>query len=290
MNARFRPAAYARPKDVDEVVSLLGAHGRRAKILAGGTDLLVQRPSFVEVLVDITATGLDGVRDDGAGGLMIGAATQVEALERTEAFTATPFRALSEAVEVMATPTVRNMATVGGNLCNASPAADLSVALTALGAVLRIAGPQGQREIPIEDFFLGPNITALQDDEMLIEIHLPPLPKGTGSSFLKLRHHQTSVDMAIVNVATCLKAKGGLCEDAAVSMGGVGPAPCRASKAEAVLAGSAPDAALIEKAAQAAMEESCPIDDVRASAGYRKRIVAVLVRRSLEASLRRCSA
>jgi aerobic carbon-monoxide dehydrogenase medium subunit len=203
---------------LDEAVSLLASHGRSAKILAGGTDLLVQRPPFVEILVDIAAMGLDGLRDDGAGGLLIGAATRVEALECTEAVTAAPFRALAEAVDVMATPTVRNMATVGGNLCNASPAADLSVALTALGAVLRVAGPKGQRGIPINEFFLGPNITALQEDEMLTEIHLPPLPEGTGSSFLKLRHHQTSVDMAIVNVATCLKVKGGLCEDAAVSM------------------------------------------------------------------------
>ena len=289
MNALFRPTAYFRPKDPAEAVSLLAAHGRGARILAGGTDLLVQRPPAAEILVDIGSAGLSYVKGDDTSGFAIGAATPVEALERVRAFARGPCRALAEAADGMATPTVRNRATVGGNLCNASPAADLAVALAAMGATVVVAGTGGGKEVPVEDFITGPNATVLREGELVTEIRIAPLPDGTGSSFCKLRHHQTAVDMAVVNVATRLQVRDGRCVDAAVSMGAVGPRPLRARRAEALLIGEALDGKRIGQAARTAMEESAPIDDIRASAGYRKRMVAVLARNSLEKSFRRCS-
>ncbi len=290
MNALFRPIAYFRPKDPAEAVSLLAAHGRGARILAGGTDLLVQRPPAAEILIDIGSAGLSYVRGDEASGFAIGAATTVEALERVRAFALGPYRALAEAADGMATPTVRNRATVGGNLCNASPAADLAVALAAMGATVVVAGTGGGKEVPVEDFITGPNATVLREGELVTEIRIPPLPDGTGTGFCKLRRHQTAVDTAVVNVATRLQVREGRCVDAAVSMGAVGPRPLRARRAEALLIGEALDAERIGQAARTAMEESAPIDDVRASAGYRKRMVAALVGKSLEESLRRYGA
>lgn len=286
----FRPRAYYRPTDMDEAVSLLSAHGKSARLLAGGTDLLIQRPPTVDILVDIRSLGLNYIKKDKGGGVAIGAATPVEALEREEAFTAGPNRALMEAADVMATPTIRNMATIGGNLCNASPAGDLCVTLMALGAGIVIAGSKNQREIPVTEFFLSPNTTALQKGEMVAEIRIPSFPEKAGASFCKLRHHQTSVDIAIVNVATRLHMQDGRCAEAVLSMGAVGPTPLRATRAEAMLIGESPDEGLLARASQAAMEESAPIDDIRASANYRRKMIAVLVQKSLETSLRRCGA
>jgi CO/xanthine dehydrogenase FAD-binding subunit len=290
MKALFRPKTYCLPKDVDETVSLLSTHGKSARILAGGTDLMVQRPPDVETLVDLSSLSLHYIKDDETQGVRIGAATSVEALEHVQTFSTSPYRALAEAAGRMATPTVRNMATIGGNLCNASPAADLSVTLMAMDGVLIVQGLKGQREIPIRGFFIAPNATALQEDEMLIEIHIPIFPEKTGTSFCKLRHHQTSVDIAIVNVATRLQLHNGQCATATISMGAVGPTPLRAKRAEDLLIGESLNEELLMQASQTAMEESNPIDDIRASADYRKKMVAVLVKKSLETSRRRCGA
>lgn len=290
MKAHFRPKTYCRPKDLDEAAALLSRHGNSAKVLAGGTDLLVQRPPTAEVLVDIGALGLHYIKVDETQDVCIGAATTVAALERARSFSTGPYRALAEAAGNLATPTVRNMATIGGNLCNASPAADLSVVVMALGGVLRIQGLKGQREIPAWEFFLSPNVTALREAEMLTEIRIPPFPEKTGTAFTKLRHHQTSVDIAVVNVATRLHIEKGRCADAAVAMGAVGPTPLRANRAEAMLIGESLNQELLLRASLSAMEEAQPIDDIRASAEYRRRMVAVLVKKSLETSLGRCEA
>ncbi|MBW1788306.1 MAG: FAD binding domain-containing protein, partial [Deltaproteobacteria bacterium] len=164
------------------------------------------------------------------------------------------------------------------------------VTLLALGATVIVAGTEGQREIPVTEFFLSPNATALQEDEMLIEIRIPTFPDKTGTSFYKLRHHQTSVDIAVVNVATRLHIHNGQCADAVISMGAVGPTPLRANRAEALLIGESLNEDLLLQASQAAMKESNPIDDIRASADYRRKMVAVLVKKSLETSFRRCGA
>jgi carbon-monoxide dehydrogenase medium subunit len=286
MKDYFRPKDYLRPRDISEVVVILSSFGDKAKIIAGGTDLLVQRPTGVECLVDISNLGLDYIKKE-KDRLYIGATTVVNALRSSRVLLQEPYRVLSEAANSLATATIRNMATMGGNLCNASPAADLSLPLMALDATTVAWGPRGKREIHIKDFFKSVNLTALEKDEILTEILIPQsAPKAMGC-FVKLRHHQTAIDIAVVNVATLLIWKNGFCEKAKIAMGSVAPTPIYASSAETLLAGKELDEEIIQEAAEAAAKESRPIDDHRASATYRKRMVSVLVKRALESSWRR---
>jgi len=282
----FRPREYYRAKDLHEATWLLSNFGARARIIAGGTDLLVQKPTEVECLVDILDLNLGYIRKDGDG-ISIGAATTLDAIESSPILSPEPYRVVSEAVSMMATPTVRNMATIGGNICNASPAADLPLALMVLDSSVKIVGLSGSRTLSIGDFFKDVNRTLLGEDELLVEVHIPPSPESSRAAFTKLRHHQTSIDLAIVNVAARLTCSDNLCEDARIALGAVAKTPIYAKKAEKLLVGKRIDEELIKEAAEAAAEESKPIDDVRASAGYRKEMVAVLVRKALEASLGR---
>jgi CO/xanthine dehydrogenase FAD-binding subunit len=286
MKDYFRPKHYYRPPDISEVVAILSSFGNKAKIVAGGTDLLVQRPTGVECLVDISNLGLDYIKKE-KNCLYIGATTVVNALRNSSMLLQEPYRVLSEAASSLATATIRNMATMGGNLCNASPAADLSLPLMVLDATLIAWGPRGKREIHVKDFFRGVNLTALEKDEVLTEILIPQSAQKAMGCFVKLRHHQTAIDIAVVNAATLLIWKNGFCEKAKIAMGSVAPTPIYASNAEALLTGKEIGEEIIQKAADLAAEESKPIDDHRASATYRKRMVSVLVKRALESSWRR---
>lgn len=282
----FRPKDYYCPRDIGEAIGILSSFGDKAKIIAGGTDLLVQRPAGVECLIDISKLGLDYIKKE-KDGFYIGATTVVNALHNFPMFISEPYRVLSEAAGSLATVTIRNTATVGGNLCNASPAANLPLPLMVLDATLIAWGSRGKREIHIKDFFRGVNLTVLEKEEILTEILIPRSAENATGCFMKLRHHQTAIDIAIVNVATLLIWKNGLCEKAKIAMGSVGPTPMCASNAEALLAGKELREEIIQKAAEVAAEESKPIDDHRASAAYRKRMVSVLVKRALESSWRR---
>jgi carbon-monoxide dehydrogenase medium subunit len=160
--------------------------------------------------------------------------------------------------------------------------------LLVLDAILVAAGPEGKRHIPIESFFKGANFSALNKEEVLLEIRIPLCSEKPGTSFLKLRRHQTAIDMAVVNVATSLTCKNNRCKAAGIALGSVAPIPFRAKKAEAVLAGAELSKDIIRKAAATAAAEAKPINDVRATSAYRRKMVGVLVRRSLEFSMRRC--
>ena len=194
---------------------------------------------------------------------------------------------MTDAVEAHSTSTIRNRATIGGNLCAASACGDLALPLLVLNATLVTAGAHGNRKIPIENFFKGANYMALNPNEILQEILIPFGSEKSGSSFLKLSRQQTAIDMAIVNVATSVSCENGHCQTVRIALGSVGPIPFRAKKAESLLTGSEFNEDVIQQAAATAAEEAKPIDDVRATSAYRKKMVAVLVRRSLETSLRR---
>jgi carbon-monoxide dehydrogenase medium subunit len=286
MSDRFRPKEYHRPRDIGEAVGILSRFGEKARVIAGGTDLLVQKPRGIECLMDISMLGLDYIKKE-KDSLCIGAATAINTVRNSPVFLSEPYRVLSEAASSLATPTVRNMATVGGNLCNASPAADLALPLMVLNAAFVAVGPKGKREIPVKDFFKGVNVTVLDQEELLTEIRIPPSTANAVACFMKLRHHQTFIDIAVVNAATLLVCKNGVCEEARVAIGSVAPTPIRAPNAEALLAGQKLHEEIIQKAAEVAAEESRPIDDHRASAEYRKRMVGVLVQRALENNWRR---
>lgn len=279
----FRPQEYYRPKDLSEATWLLSRFGRKARVIAGGTDLLVDKPPAVECLVDISNLNLGYLRKD-RDGIHIGAAATLYSIENSPVLSSEPYRVVSESASMIATPTVRNMATIGGNICNASPAADLPLALMVLDSTVKIVGVGGSRILDIGAFFMDVNKTVLDDDELLVEVHIPLSPKNSGAAFMKLRHHQTSIDIAIVNVAARLTYSDGVSEDVRIALGAVAKTPIFARKAEKFLKGKSIDEELIQKAAEVASEESKPIDDIRASAGYRKKMVVVLVKRALEAA------
>ncbi len=283
-------AGFHEAQNLTEAIGLLGEYGDRVRIIAGGTDLLslplegLGNCGGVH-LIDISGLGLDYMENT-ADGIRIGAAVRINAIARSEYFSGS-LVVLGEAAKLHSTHTIRNRATIGGNLCNASPGADMPPPLLALDASLVLTGPEGDRILKAEAFFMGPNCTALAPGEILREIIIPPAESGTGSSFFKLRRHQTEVDMALVNVATRLSVEKGSCTKARIGLGCVGPVPFRARKAEVLLLGNKPDKELIRRAAETAANESAPLSDNRASAAYRKEMVAVLVADALERSLQR---
>jgi len=281
MDGFFRPNRYYRPKNIREATQLLSTFGERARIIAGGTDLLVEEPSEIDSIIDLENLNLSFIRKNKEG-IDIGATTTINLIDSSPVFSMSPYHVLKEAAQEMATPAIRNMGTIGGNICNASPAADLSVALMVLDTNLKISGFNGTRILPIGDFFKDVNKTSLIDDELLVALHIPLYSGSDVASFLKLKHHQTSIDIAIVNVAVRLSFSEKICEEARIALGAVAKTPIHIKKAETILGGMEINAALIENAAYLAAQESSPIDDVRASASYRKKMVAVLVKRALE--------
>ena len=287
MTFLFRPQEYHRPKNLREATFLLFKLGEKGAVIAGGTDLLIQKPEGIQCIVDISGLGLDYIKNNEEG-FSIGASTPISSVQAYPFFCTGPYILLSEAAENLATATIRNRATVGGNLCNASPAADLAVPLLVLDATLIAIGPKGEREIPIDEFFRDVNITVLSKGEVLKEVRIPSSPKNVGTCFIKLRRHMTAIDIAVVNVATCVVCRKGICEDAKIALGAVAPRPIRARSAEALLEKKRVSEQVIEEVSRAAAADSKPIDDIRASAAYRKLMVEVLVRRALENSFRRC--
>ncbi|CAB1057414.1 hypothetical protein D1BOALGB6SA_2167 [Olavius sp. associated proteobacterium Delta 1] len=292
MSAYFQAEEYHRPQNLSQAIDILSKFGNSARVIAGGTDVLPRRAGVKKLdnfnhLVDISRLDLDYLKKD-SGHICIGAATPINTIGSSDLFSSGPHQALSEAASAHSTSIIRNRATVGGNLCNASACADLALTLLVLDAILVAAGPDGTRDIPIEKFFKGANYTALATDEILLEIRIPKFSQNAGAAFQKLRRQQTTIDTAIVNVATLVTCTKNSCESARIALGSVAPISFRAKKAESVLAGTELNDEIIKKASIVAAQESRPIDDVRATAAYRKKMVAILVRRSLENSIRRC--
>ena len=292
MRVYFQVEEYHRPQNLAQAVDVLSRFKNNAKIIAGGTDVLPLRPGVKKIdtfnhLVDISKLELNYLKK-GNDHICIGAATNINTIAASHFLSTGPYKALPEAADTHSTTTIRNRATIGGNLCTASPCSDLALPLLIMEAVLVAAGPNGNRRIPIESFFKGANYSGLENAEVLLEICIPSCSANAGTSYLKLRRHQTAIDMAIVNVATAFIREEKRCKAARIALGSVAPIPFRAKKAESVLVGAELNNETLMKAAAAAADEAKPIDDVRATAAYRKKMVAVLVRRSLEKSLGRC--
>ena len=280
---------FLQPTDLGRAADLLSISGNGAKIIAGGTDLLPRRQGgrtgiSQSCLVDISRLGLNYIRET-TDECLIGATTAVNAIGDNSFFHLSPYNALSEAARAHSTPTLRNRATIGGNLCNASPHADLALPLLALNARVVIEGIGGQRTLDLENFFTGPHCTVLEPEELLVEIRIPLIREPSGSNFIKLTRQHTAIDMAIVNTATCISITDGICTWARIALGSVGPFPFRAKKAEALLVHHPLETGLLQAAALLAAEEASPIDDIRATAAYRKEMIPLLVRQSLEKSL-----
>lgn len=287
----FAPEEYAAPRSVEEAVRLLAGRGPAAGLIAGGTDLLVRRPEGIKLLVDVCRLGLDRVEEEAQGGLRVGACVTAAMLEEDVRVAGQGcWAVLSEAAAALGTPTVRNRATLGGNLSNGSPAADLAVAILALEGKVETAGSGIRRFVPIEKFFSGPAQTCLHPDEMVVAVHLPAPRAGEAGAFLKLRRHQTAVDIATVNTAVVVRMEDGKCRRARIALGAVAGTPMLAVEAAALLTGNELTAETLQEAGETAAREARPIDDIRASASYRRQMVAVLVRRALEMACGRCRA
>jgi CO/xanthine dehydrogenase FAD-binding subunit len=275
---------YLQPTDVADCLGLLAKHGAGAKIIAGGTDLIPKAQARVadpRYVVDVT--GIAELCDitDAAGGLRIGAAVTVADVSRSP-LVRERFPLLASAAALIGSVGIRNVATIGGNICNASPSSECSPALMCLSAEARIVGPDGERTVPIEEFFVGPGMNVLSADELLREIHIPRLGPHARGVYLK-HSPRGSIDLATVGVAVLasFSADTGACEDVRIALGAVAPTPLRAGEAERLLRGAVWSDKVITDATAAAAEAARPIDDVRASAAYRRKMVGVFTGRAL---------
>jgi carbon-monoxide dehydrogenase medium subunit len=284
------------PRSVEETSSMLAKHGEDAQLVAGGTDLFVkmkQRRLVPSVLINIKRiSGLDQIRWDAADGLHIGPLTTIQAI-RDSAPVAERFPVLSEAAGVLGTAQVRNLGTIGGNLGNASPSAEFAPPLLILDASVRCLGRRGERVVPLDGFFVGPGKSALEADEVITDIQVPnpPACQGAGrpdrAQLVYLKHSLRRMDVAMAAAAVMVLLDGDVCRDVRIALGAVAPTVFRARAAEQTLigkrlTGDSRESELLEEAAQVAVGEARPIDDIRGYASYRRKVVAMLVRHGLE--------
>lgn len=285
----FRPSAYFKPTSVAEAIKLLEQYGEKGWLLAGGTDLLVEKDPQVEVLIDITGLRLNYIKSDSQG-VRIGATTTFTDITASSILQKSPYNVLAQAARQIGTPQIRNVATIGGNICHAVPSTDSAPALLVLGATLSVACSTGERLMEIADFFLDVRKDALGNCELLTEIQLPALPARTGTAFAK-KGRVATADLAVVNVAVRVTlTAGNTCQETLIALGAVAPVPLRAREAEAILQGKEPQEELLEKVALRASEEIKPISDVRSSAEYRETLSRVLVERALKEAVARARA
>jgi probable selenate reductase FAD-binding subunit len=284
-----RLRAFHRPASVAQALRLFETERRRGgsgRWVAGGTDLVVQRDRALRWLVDLSLLPLGYVRR-ARGGWAIGATTRMADLEHSKPLRAFASGILAEAAGTCGSPQIRNMATLGGNLANASPACDLAPPLLVLDASAVIAGRGGRHTVPLERFFRGVHRTVLNGG-LLVEIGVPAPPRAarTAWSFQKLGRLQS--DIAVVNAAVGIALdKAGRCTWARIALGAVAPTPLRARRAEKLLVGSLLDRAAVDAAAERAAAEAKPVTDVRGTAEYRRAMCRVLVARALEECGRR---
>ncbi len=280
---------YVEPGSLAETLALLAEHGESARLLAGGTDLLVQmkmervKPAVVIGLRRVPE--LQGIRR-AADRLVLGALTTIRELSRDPGIRAR-YPALAEACASFSTTQVQVMGTVGGNLSNGSPASDSAPALIALGATVVLAGPEGETRLPVEAYFRGPGRTARRPDQVLVSVELPLPAPCSGSAFAKIG--RVAADIAKANAAVSMTLDGDHVIDCRIALGSVAPMPVRALAAEALLRGHVLTPELIDLAATRAAEEIAPIDDVRSTAHYRRRVAAALVRDALQRAWERAA-
>ena len=276
---------FQSPATLDDCLELMQVQAPGAAPIAGGTNLVVDlrsgraKPQTVVNLWQLT--DLAYVRRDN-GHLAIGGRTTVTQLLNS-ALVGETGRALTESAQKFASPLIRNRATVGGNLADASPAADLAPPLLVLDAEVQLQSKSGMRTVPLAEFFLGPRQTVRTPAEILAEIRYPVPAANTATTFIKLGQRWEDA-ISVVSVAASLTRAGDICQTVRLALGAVAPIPRRATQAEAVLAGQKLTDDLLRQAAQvAATEDASPIDDVRGSAEYRRWMVEVLVYRALKA-------
>jgi carbon-monoxide dehydrogenase medium subunit len=286
-----KPIDYAAPRTLAEAVALLRERGERARVLAGGTDLLVQLREGrrdCDLLVDVKhVPELNELTHNARQGLRVGAAVPCYRIYE-HADIGRTYPGLIDAVSLVGGIQIQSRASLGGNLCNASPAADTVPALIAHEAVCVIAGPEGTREVPVEKFCTGPGRTVLGSRELLVSLRLPAPRRHTGTAYLRFIP-RNEMDIAVVGagVAVTLDEGRTRCTGARVALAAVAPTPLLVLEAGAALVDGPVSDALLDRAAALAQAAARPISDMRGDADYRRHLVGVLVRRALRGALAR---
>ncbi len=274
------------PQSIPEAVAMLAQHQGQVSVLAGGTDMLVWnyirkvKPAYLLRLSGLD--DLDNVNYIPGEGLRIGAkAKVVQLLDNPDV--AEKFPALFQAAETFATPQIRNMATVMGNVLRGSPAGDCSCAILALGGQVVLQGPEGERLVDIDDFWVAYGVTERKDDELAVELRIPEPTSTTRSAFIRMtRVHE---DLAKLNVAVCLEINQNTCQQVRISMGCVGPILVRLKQTEKMLVGKQISDGLLQQLAASAQEEIAPIDDQRSTEEYRRQVAGVILKRVIEKAI-----
>ena len=280
---------YARPSSVQEAVGLLDEHGDCARTIAGGTDILVQlrtgrrRP---DLIVDVK--GIPELMDisyDSSNGLTLGAAVPCYRLY-DDAAVRDAYPGLMDAATLIGGIQIQGRASFGGNLCNAAPSADAIPALIAHGATANVSGPDGDRQVPVEDFCTGPGASVLKPNELLVSIHVPAPGKGFGARYIRFIP-RNEMDIAVAGAGVSVVLDNGSIRSARVSLASVAPTPLLVNEAGEALAGKAPTDENIRVASDLARSAARPIDDMRGTIEYRKHLCEVLTRRALHTAVER---
>jgi CO/xanthine dehydrogenase FAD-binding subunit len=272
------------PTSLEEARRLLKANGPGGRLLAGGTDLVIamkEKGLVPKYIVDLKRiTGLGGIREASDGSITLGALTTMREIEISPLIKKTyPF--LAQSAAEVGSIQIRNRATVGGNMANATPSADVAPSLIALNAGAKIAGASGARTLALEEFFLGPGQTVITPEEILTGITIPKSSPQLVGEYFKFSPREM-MDLAYVGIAVAYElAKDKRCRGVRIVLGAVAPTPIRAKMAEAALEGQILTEAVAEKTGGIAAEESKPISDVRSSADYRRAMVGAMTKRAI---------
>ncbi len=273
---------YLAPDTLDEAVGAYAAATGTARILAGGTDLLVQmRSGLVRpgLIVDIKKIAeLNGVAESADGGFVVGAAVSGAVLAEHPRF-GEVWPGVLEALNLIGSTQVQGRASLGGNLCNGSPAGDSVPALYAARAMVTLQGPDGRRELPVEDVPAGPGRTNLGPGEIAVSFTLPPRPRGSSDAYLRMIP-RTEMDIAVVGCGVSVTLEDGVCTAARVGLGAVAPTVLRVDAAADALVGSRIEGDAVEAAAEACRAACNPIDDKRGTVAYRVKVAGVLLKRA----------
>ncbi len=282
---------FAAPKTLSEALELLASHGERARMIAGGTDILVQLRGgrySADLLVDVKAIPeLNQISYSPQTGLVLGAATPCYLIYQDKAV-ASAYPGLIDAASLIGGIQIQGRATIGGNLCNAAPSGDSIPPVIVLGGVCHIAGPNGNRQIPAEEFCTAPGRNALQPGELLVSINLPAPQAHAGANYLRfIPRNEMDIAVAGVGSSVVLDASGQNFVSARIALASVAPTPVLARDAGDSLAGKPVSEAAIQEASEKAMADAVPINDMRGTIRQRIHLVGVLTRRTLNTAIRR---
>ena len=279
---------YEEPKSLQEALRIFSELKGKAKVIAGGTDLIVNMKKGIVApacVVSLRRIGPLSLVDTKKTVIEIGSHVTVSELA-SSGFLAAALPVLAKAAATLGSPLIRNRATIGGNIVTARPAADLPPALMVLGAKVELKSKGKKRTVPLDGFFTGPGSTVMDDDEVLTKIVTPGIPPFTGTDYVKLMHRAT-LEIAIVAVASRITLDGpaGPIKDARIVLNAVAPKAVHAVSAERFLLGERPSEELFTEAARRAMDDASPIDDIRGGATYRRKMVGILTKRALSKAL-----